>query len=255
VRFINRRQFAISGALAAVLSIVLPITFSTQTDASLNPEIEIEAMAPITPAYQLPDDNSSALGQFGSELPQQAVTSRAGTRDLAVPGSTELRNQSVTGEQVTAIGDSLMVGATPLLEQLLPGISIDGEVGRALSAGSAVLSAAISNGTCGSYVVLGLATNGLVSVDEYELVFRMLPEGTKLILVNAYGDRVWIPSTNDALATFAAANPERVFVADWQALVHANPGYIGGDGIHPTTVGREAYADLVVQTLNAAAGH
>ena len=70
---------------------------------------------------------------------------------------------AVSGKSVTAVGDSVMVAATPALDQALPGIYIDAQVGRQFSTGLDVISTLKSEGLLRSIVVVGLGTNGTVT--------------------------------------------------------------------------------------------
>jgi hypothetical protein len=157
------------------------------------------------------------------------------------------------GAQITAVGDSLMVGATPYLEGLLPGISIDAEVGRALPAGMDILDTQNEHGEVREFVVLGLATNAGVRLEQYDEIVNHIGTDRALILVNAWGDRTWIPGGNEQVAAAAAQYPNLITIADWHGLIAEHPEFMGPDGIHPTEAGKAAYANLIVETLAKAA--
>lgn len=160
-----------------------------------------------------------------------------------------------TGEQITAIGDSLMVGATPFMEELLPGISIDGRVGRPMPEGISILDELNAAGAVREYVVLGLATNAGVTVEQFDRIIAAIGPDRTLVMVNAYGDRSWIPGGNEQVEAAAAKYPGQIVVADWSGLITEHPEYIGPDGIHANNEGKIAYANLVFDALNAAAIH
>ncbi len=74
---------------------------------------------------------------------------------------------AVSGKEITAVGDSVMVAATPALDQALPGIYIDAQVGRQFSTGLEVISDAEVRRACsGRSSSSGLGTNGTVTSDE-----------------------------------------------------------------------------------------
>lgn len=77
-----------------------------------------------------------------------------------------------------------------------------------------------------------------------------------LVLVNAHGDRTWIPQNNQLLVDFAAAHPDNVVVADWNAMATAHADVLAADGIHPSA-GSDIYAQAVRQSIQAwiDAGH
>ena len=69
-----------------------------------------------------------------------------------------------------------------------------------------------------------------------------------LVLVNAHGDRTWIPPTNQVLAHYAAAHPDNVVLVDWDATANANAQVLGSDGIHPS-MDSDIYAKAVKQAI------
>jgi len=157
-----------------------------------------------------------------------------------------------TGDRITAIGDSLMVGATPFLEELFPGISIDGRVGRPMPEGMDILDELLAQGAVGDYVVLGLATNAGVTVAQFDEIITEIGPDRTLIVVNAWGDRSWIPGGNDEIAQADAKYGTQLVVADWYNLILDNQELIGPDGIHANDAGKQAYANLVLNTIETA---
>lgn len=56
---------------------------------------------------------------------------------------------------------------------------------------------------------------------------------------------------NAALEQAAAANPAKVKIIDWAALVVQNPGWLQPDGIHPNTLGQQELAHLYQVALQS----
>ena len=152
-----------------------------------------------------------------------------------------------TGESITAVGDSVMLASSPELQAALPGIDIDAEVSRSMTAGIGVLDGIREFSGLRPVLLIGLGTNGPVDRSELdELMLRA--EGRPVVLVNAYADREWIPGVNQELSDFAAAR-RGVVVADWRRTAEAHPELLAGDGIHPEPAGGEAYAAAVAEAL------
>ena len=63
--------------------------------------------------------------------------------------------------------------------------------------------------------------------------------------------RRWQDGNNDVLRAAAAAHPTVEFV-DWDALVDANPGVLGPDGVHPGVAGRTLLANAVADAARSA---
>jgi lysophospholipase L1-like esterase len=58
-----------------------------------------------------------------------------------------------------------------------------------------------------------------------------------------------VPSTNATLAALSAEHPNTI-VADWHAVVTADPTLLHSDRTHPNMRGIGAYADLLARTLD-----
>lgn len=152
------------------------------------------------------------------------------------------------GTDVSAVGDSVMLASLPELEERFPGISVDAAVSRSMSAGVGIVSELAAQGSLRYAVLVGLGTNGPVSAEDLDAL-RGVAADRPLVLVNAHGERDWIPGVNQTLADFAAAR-RGVVVADWDAAISPSPDALAGDGIHPEPAGGELYAAAVQQALD-----
>ena len=82
-------------------------------------------------------------------------------------------------------------------------------------------------------LVVGLGTNGPINVDDLESL-RQLAQARPVVLINAHGDREWIPGVNQLLTDFADSY-RGVVVADWDGTVTDVPDALADDGIHPNS--------------------
>lgn len=153
------------------------------------------------------------------------------------------------GRDISAIGDSVMLASLPELSAALPDIIVDAEVSRGLGAGLEIVSGLDADGALRGVLVVGLGTNGPINVDDLESL-RQLAGTRPVVLVNAHGDREWIPGVNQLLAEFA--NSYRgVVVADWDTAVTGVPDALADDGIHPNQSGGDVYAQSIADALVA----
>nr|WP_279324742.1 hypothetical protein [Bifidobacterium felsineum] len=152
-----------------------------------------------------------------------------------------------TGDEITAIGDSVMLASSQGLSSVFPGIQTDAEVSRSIMVASGMIQNDLSAGTLRQWVLVGLATNSEITTGQLDQIHDMIGPDRVMVLVNAHGDRAWIPSTNQVLADYAAAHPDNVVLVDWNAAATANPQILGSDGIHP-----ELDSDLYAQTVKKA---
>jgi len=153
------------------------------------------------------------------------------------------------GWQISAIGDSVMLASAPELAQAFPDIWIDAAVSRGLGAGVGIATDLAAQGSLRQVLVVGLGTNGPVDDADLEELRRIAGE-RPLVLVNAFGDRWWIPEVNAQLAAFADKY-RGVTLADWNATIPQVPDGLAPDEIHPNPAGGEAYAQCVRLALDA----
>jgi peptidoglycan/LPS O-acetylase OafA/YrhL len=160
------------------------------------------------------------------------------------------RPPRVSGRQVTAVGDSVMVASAAALDAALPGIYIDAEVGRAMINGLTVIQDLARSGELRRYVVVGLGTNGPVNAAQIRQLRRLIGPDRYLILVNTFGPMSWASSVNRVLDA-AARHTARVSLADWHAAVSGHTALLWPDGIHPRPSGAKVYARVVLAAIQA----
>ncbi len=159
----------------------------------------------------------------------------------------------VSGQSVTAVGDSVMVASTPALQQALPGIYIDAMVGRQFSTGLQVIAGLKARGLLRPIVVVGLGTNGTVTSAEISQLFAEVGPDRKLVLVNTFEARPWEQEVNSTLAAAAASHPG-VVLADWYTTIEYRTSLLWPDGIHPQPGGTVVYAQMLKAALQRLAG-
>ena len=155
-----------------------------------------------------------------------------------------------SGDNITGIGDSVMLGASAALNDRFPGITIDAAVSRHSSTGVGIINTMKAAGTLKKYVIIALTTNGLATLDEFQQMSDALGPDHVMILVNAHADRSWIASSNQNVTTFAQQHPDSALVVNWDAAATAHPEVLGPDGIHTTPDGGGSlYAQTIADAL------
>ncbi|KRB38573.1 acyltransferase family protein [Microbacterium sp. Root180] len=155
----------------------------------------------------------------------------------------------VTGDQITAVGDSVMLASAPALLEQLPGIQVDAAVSRSAWAGPGILEQLAGSGALRPYVVVALGTNGPVDPGSLERMAQIAGPDRHLVLVNAFAPRDWIPGVNHDLAEFAKSHP-RVVVADWSTAIGTRTDLLAGDSIHPGAAGGRVFAETIARTID-----
>lgn len=199
------------------------------------------AHAPAKTAMQI------QLEQQAAQLERMQKTEHVLLRH-AVPAPPKPKHEMPTGDQITAIGDSVMLASSQGLSEVFPGIQTDASVSRSIMVAPELIGNALSAGSLRQWVLIGLGTNSAITPDQLDQIRNMIGPDRVLVLVNAHGDRTWIPPTNQVLADYAAAHPDNVVLVDWDATANANAQVLGSDGIHPS-MDSDIYAKAVKQAI------
>ena len=171
------------------------------------------------------------------------------TSHSPTPSPSPTVRKHISGSQVTAVGDSVLVASTPALDQVLPGIEINAQVGRQFSTGLQVIESLKAAGQLRPIVVMALGTNGTVTTQEIGQLYAEIGPHRLLVLVNTYEARSWEQEVNAALATAAHSHPGTV-LADWYDTIDHRTDLLWPDGIHPQPAGGAVYAKMLKRALN-----
>ncbi|WP_027094269.1 acyltransferase family protein [Cohnella thermotolerans] len=193
-------------------------------------------------------DSAGGAGQTNAGGSKNGGSS-ASAGDGANAGAPDAAPQS--GKGITVIGDSVILGVKPYLEKLLPGIVVDGEVGRQLSAAHEAVDAHSAAGDLGDLVILELGTNGSFSKKKLTALLDSLGPDRRILLVNTRVPRKWQDSVNDMLKE-AASDYDNATLVDWYASSEGKDEYFGEDGVHLTRTGAEFYAGMLAEAIGKA---
>ncbi len=149
-----------------------------------------------------------------------------------------------------AVGDSVMLGAAPELQRVLPGLTVDAKVSRQMSAAIEVLRQRRLTGTPDQFVIVHIGDNGFIRADQFDGLMQLVKDVPLVIVFNLKEPRPWEKANNLIIADTVRRYPNAVLI-DWRAISSEHPEYFGPDGIHIGTVGRRAYTLLVVEQLQA----
>ena len=172
------------------------------------------------------------------------------------------RDDTVSGEDITWIGDSYSVIMEPLIIGLYPGVEIYAQGGRRFfvdqqgnSSGYSILSSLSNDGRVRPYVVFALGTCDYSLRDRAELdawidnVVALAPAST-FIFVTPCTAKYKYPLVSQALRD-SVARHANVRIAEWNSLCSSHlDEYFAEDKVHPTTeVGEAAGVSLVSEQL------
>ena len=181
------------------------------------------------------------------------------TATAAVPEKTAPTATRPHAGWVSAIGDSVMLGAVEALQQKIPNLGLlNAQGSRQPSAAIDILGQWRTAGYLGDAVVIDIGNNGPFTSEQFDEMMRVLAGTPKVLIVT-----VTVPpsvqqapiaaSNNTVLIDGAQRYPNTVLV-DWRTASANHPEYFWGDGTHLTLQGGQAYAELIASQLGQEEG-
>ncbi|HEY8913107.1 acyltransferase family protein [Lacisediminihabitans sp.] len=165
-------------------------------------------------------------------------TAQPSRKPAALPG----------GDQITAIGDSVMLASAPELQATFPGIQIDAVVSRQLSSVPSILQGMMAAGTLRPTVLIGLGTNGPIDRSTLDEVRTIAGSRHDIVVINVQAPRGWTDGVNSTLAQFAQQYRD-VELANWRDAIAGHLDLLARDQIHPGGAGGAIYARAVTDAL------
>jgi peptidoglycan/LPS O-acetylase OafA/YrhL len=187
--------------------------------------------APIPPGF---DTSRAAAAQTPATTP--SVTA-------APPGAT---NPTPGLARVTAIGDSVMLGAKTALEQRLGSVVVNAQVSRQFGTAIDIIRLLKQANQLSEVVVVHMGTNGVITQGHMDAIMDLLKDRKRVVFLNLKVPRRWEQIDNDVLASNVPKYPNAVLI-DWHTFGNAHPEFFYEDGIHLRPDGARAYADLIAQ--------
>jgi peptidoglycan/LPS O-acetylase OafA/YrhL len=172
-----------------------------------------------------------------------------GTQTTGAPATTAAAAPAPVAARVTAVGDSVMLGAATTLQSTIGGdVLVDAEESRQFSAGVDKLQEYRDTGQLGDEVVVQLGTNGTVSPEDFDRMMDVLKGAKKVLVVNAKVPRPWEDQVNEVLAEGVKKYRNAVLV-DWHTVAGEHPEFFWDDGIHLRPEGAQFYAQFIAGYL------
>ncbi|MCW4385291.1 acetyltransferase [Salinibacterium sp. SYSU T00001] len=226
----RRTALVVASALAVVVLVAATATAIRADPGSGSVQRQIEA------------------GQNAIEDATPGAPSQSPAPDGTAPDNYEAAPEIPGGDQISAIGDSVMLASATSLQQVFPGIDIDAAVSRQFSSAPELIRARLAAGTLRPIVLLGLGTNGPVDAGTLTEVRELLGTEHQLVLVNVYAPRSWTEGVNGTLTSFAQQFRD-VELANWRDSIAPQLQLLARDKIHPGDAGGLVYAAAVEDAL------
>jgi len=166
------------------------------------------------------------------------------------PPASEPAPTEVPLVRVTAIGDSVMLGAANTLAAGVGNIEVDAAVGRQVSAAIDLLSAYRDAGRLGEVVIVHMGNNGTFSSGQFDQMMEVLAGVRRVVFVNLKVPRSWEGPNNSVLAEGVTRYSNATLV-DWHTTGIDRPDFFWDDGIHLRPEGAQYYAQLIAASVAA----
>jgi len=155
----------------------------------------------------------------------------------------------IKDQNVTAVGDSVMVDVAPDLQEMMPHTVADASVGRQAYSVPGILQSYATNQQLANNVVISIGTNGLIGENVFKKIMQAVGN-RQVYWVNAYADRTWVTTNNNFLVT-QVKNYPNLHLVDWANVVKTHGDWLGPDQVHPNEDGSVQYARLIAEVMAA----
>lgn len=149
---------------------------------------------------------------------------------------------------VTAVGDSVMLGAASQLAMSMSSLDLDAAVSRQADVAIAILQARRDAGQLGDVVVVHIGNNGYFAPEQFDQMMQILSGVPRVVIVNTNVPRPWEAPNNSMLAEGVSRYPNAV-LADWYAVSNGRAEFFWEDGYHLRPEGARVYTELILAHL------
>ena len=150
---------------------------------------------------------------------------------------------------VSAIGDSVMLGAVRGLQKDIRGLTVvDAEVGLQVYDAIGILKSRRASGQLGNLVVVHLGNNGTFTKRQFDQIMRILYGVDRVVFVNVSVPRPWEEPNNEVISS-GVERYQNAELVDWYSASVNHPEYFYKDGFHLRPKAQKIYVDLVSSHL------
>ena len=235
----TRRTRQGSAIVAAAAAVVLALGLALSTAPA---QASADAIAPdVAEAMGIADGGPTEVSLDDEEPSPSPAASGQSTATAAEDKPARNPNGNLS-----AIGDSVMLGARTTLKEVIPGTKVDAAVSRFPGAFVGKLKRYVARDKLADVVVLHPGTNGIMPADMLREMLDTVQDVPRVVLVNTAVNRPWREPNN---RTVERVTPkyDNVVVVDWYAASQDHPEWFVSDGVHLTGKGARAYAKLIKQ--------
>jgi hypothetical protein len=230
----RRRMLVLAAAMIALATSVAALAAIRRDGRAVRPTDSSPSTAPLT--------TSSSSPSVAHPIP--ASTS------LSTNTSTANTTVSLGDVPYLAVGESVMLGAKPVLEAL--GIKTVAQISKGTPGEIEQLRQERAKNRISQGVVIQLGTNGAVTRQEYESVLAEVSDIKLVVVMTVNAPKPWIAGNNEIIRSLPQTHPN-VVVLDWETRSVEVADHIASDGTHlKDDISKQFYANLILKALGLA---
>lgn len=180
---------------------------------------------------------------------KEAAKATSSNPDLARFGLNSRQIAQGQKLEITAFGDSVVLGAADNLQEIFPKIVMDGDVGRTVQESPALLQQLKDKKLLKDTVLISLGTNAAFSESEFDAVMEVLGSKRQVYWMNTYvPTKRWQNEVNGMLPEMAKKY-KNLTILDWYSYSSPHPEWFYEDQVHPNPDGSIEYCSFVAKNI------
>lgn len=239
----RRRRVGVGAALGAVLAIFVGVSVATARYQAT--DIEASLAEGEQAAGGIEDLLPATTPTTAAPAPTDAPSTSPGETIPATVPVTEPPPTTLPAFPMLAIGDSVMLGAAPIMRD--SGIWVDAVVSRQVSKGIEALEMYQSLNAIGDIVIIHLGTNGPAEQAQFDRIMEILKDTKLVIFLTVKVPKPWQDANNQII--WNMQNYPNVRLIDWNGLSQAEEGVFYGDATHLRDKGQLIYTSYILDTI------
>ena len=161
---------------------------------------------------------------------------------------TEEQVQAAQTLELTAFGDSVMLGATQNLQEVFPQVIVDAVIGRQLYNCIDELKQLEADGLLKDNLLLGLGSNGPATEAQFDQLMALIGERQVYLVNTRVPTQRWQNEVNQLLIKMSEKY-SNITLIDWYSTTEGQGGWFREDQVHPNEQGLIEYTSLVAQKI------
>lgn len=173
--------------------------------------------------------------------PQKKVASDYGLKPQVV--------LAMNNTALTAVGDSVLLDVSADLQQVIPGTTVQGKVGRQVTDVPGIIAALKSQGQLAHNVLVNIGTNGTVTGPQADQVVQAIGSDHQIFWVTAHvPTQSWQNQVNNQINA-TGKKYANVHVIDWYGEALNQSTWFASDNVHPNATGNRYLTALIANQI------